>query len=252
MELIWLVPALPLAGFRPPRLRSLRCGQDGRRHRQPHRRPFSAPRACVVAWLFASPGRPARPPTRPACGPGSTRIGLAPAIALLGRRPLRRHDPGRHDRRLPHPSLLDRAYGGRGRLSPLLRLHEPLRGLHADPRARRQLPPPLPGMGRRRTLQLPPHRFLVPRPGERRRRAQGLHRHARRRRRPPAGDPPDRRRPRQPRHQASIAARAATLGAAGSASPCWRPRSSWAGARANRPSSPCRPGCPTRWPAPRP
>ena len=167
MELIWLVPALPLAGFvllafgRSMRGRtagivgSLTVG-------------LSAVSACIVACALRLARAPRHGHLRDQpVALARTRIGL-PRHRLLGGRPLRNYDPRRHDRRLPHPSLLHRAYGGRGGLSSLLRLHEPLRSLHADPRAGGQLPPPLPGLGRRGSLQLPPHRFLVSRQGERR------------------------------------------------------------------------------------
>ena len=66
-------------------------------------------------------------------------------------------------------------------LQPLLRLHEPVRRLDADPGAGRQPAAAVPGLGRRGAVQLPADRLLVQGPGQRPRGAQGLRRHARRR-----------------------------------------------------------------------
>ena len=69
---------------------------------------------------------------------------------------------------------------GRG-LQPLLRVHEPIRGLDADPGVGRQHAAALYGMGRRWSLQLSAHRFLVQGPGERSGGPQGIYCDTRRR-----------------------------------------------------------------------
>src|SRR5260370_14951593 len=80
------------------------------------------------------------------------------------------HASRRHRSWLAHPHLLHRLHGPRGRLLPLLLLPEPLHVLHAHPRPRLQLRPPLRRLGRRGPLELPAHRLLFPaqiRPGRR-------------------------------------------------------------------------------------
>ena len=96
-------------------------------------------------------------------------------------------DPGRHGYRHVDPYLRDRLHARRSPLRALLRLHEPVRVLHADARPRPEPPRPLPGLGRRGTLLVPVDRFLVREDRERERGEEGVrhdedrrHRHAHR------------------------------------------------------------------------
>ena len=72
-------------------------------------------------------------------------------------------DSDRHRHRLADSPLLDRVHarGARLRVRALLFLSESVRGVHARPRARRELPRDVRRLGRRRALLLPAHRILV-------------------------------------------------------------------------------------------
>ena len=173
--------------------------------------------------------------------------GLLTVDLPLSRRPVGRHDPRRHRRRLFHSPLLIGAHGTRRRVQPLLRLYEPLCRLHADARAGGQPPASLSRLGRGGAVQLPPHRILVPRCRKHPRRQQGLHRHPRGRHGAchrtdlpfPAARHAQRSRKSCPGRRHS--GRAAPKRPPGQRFFCWAAR--WA----NRRSFRCRPGCPMPW-----
>ena len=103
----------------------------------------------------------------------------------------RRHAAGGHLRRLADPHLFHRLHGARGRLLPLLLLSESVHVLHADAGAGREPHRDVRRLGRRRPVQLPADRLLVPEEVGDGRRQESLLRHAHRRlrlhRRHPAG-----------------------------------------------------------------
>ena len=163
-ELLWLIPALPLAGFLVLALVGRRLSARGRRRRR--RRARSALSAvagdrCVALGFLAAP------PAGSAYHADALDLDAAsaastPAIAFYLDALSLVMIAGRHLRRLPDPPLLGRVHGRRRGLQPLLRLHEPVRRLDADPGAGRQPAAALPGLGRRRPVQLPADRLLVP------------------------------------------------------------------------------------------
>ena len=105
------------------------------------------------------------------------------------RRRLERHDgPHRHGHRLPHPPLLVEVHGGGSRLLPLLHVPESLHLLDAGADPRRQPSGAVRRLGRRRSLQLSAHRFLVHRGCECRGRQESLHHEPHRGLRPPRRD----------------------------------------------------------------
>ena len=92
-------------------------------------------------------------------------------------------DPRRHRHRLADSHLLDRlhARGARLRVRALLLVPEPLRGVHARARARRELPGDVRRLGGRRPLLVPADRLLVSEEVGGRRRQEGVHRQPHRR-----------------------------------------------------------------------
>ncbi len=85
---------------------------------------------------------------------------------------------------VPHPRLLDRLHAPRGdrrRLRPLLRLPEPLHVLDADARARAEPPAALRRLGRRGPLLVPADRLLLRQALRARGRQEGLRRQPHRR-----------------------------------------------------------------------
>ena len=122
-------------------------------------------------------------------GPPAGRQG--PGLHLLGaagRRALGGDDPGGDRGRDAHPHLLGVVHvaRGSGRVRPLLRLPEPVRGGHADAGPGGLAGAHLRRVGGRRALQLPAHRLLVHRSAEGLRRPEGLRGEPDRRLRVPA------------------------------------------------------------------
>ncbi len=166
MSWIWVIPALPLLGFlilavlggrmHPAGVAAVGTGSVG----------LSMLAAIFAVWTFWI-----SPPA------GGTRdvhaVGVGAGGQLLSvrlphhGRTVRGHDPGGHGGRFPDPPVLGAVHDGGGRLQPVLRLHEPLRRLHADPGDGGQPAPPVPGLGRGGVVQLPADRILVHRPGQR-------------------------------------------------------------------------------------
>ena len=219
MKFLFLIPLFPLLGFLFNFTVGVRVLAAGRATRHAataitstactcRLRPGSGSsppgRCCSPSWCpWRRWSRPRTPPTTRwsrRCGPGSRagrpqtalgagalhrRLGLPGGPALVG------DAAGRHLRGLLHPRVLDRVHGPRPRLRALHVVPEPLHVRDAHPRARRQLPRALRGLGGRRPLLVPAHRVLV-REAERLRRGQeGLHRQPHRRRRLRAGHVPD-------------------------------------------------------------
>ena len=170
--------------------------------------------------------------------------------AVSGRRIIG-HDAGGDARRLPDPSLLRGLHVRRPGLCALLRLHEPVRGRHADSGTGRQSAAAVSGMGRRGAVQLPADRLLVCGSRQRPGRAQGLHRHPRGRHRHGAGSAAAVHPVRHAGHPESDGARALVLVRWLVRWPSRPPPCCWAERLASRRSCRCRPGCPTPWPAPR-
>ncbi len=81
--------------------------------------------------------------------------------------PVADDDGGCHVRRSADPYLLDGLHGRRGGIPPVLRVHESVRRLDADPRSRRQSVAVVPRLGGRGAVQLPSDRPLVQGPRER-------------------------------------------------------------------------------------
>src|SRR5262252_7177318 len=97
----------------------------------------------------------------------------------------------RHGRRLADSHLQRRLHARRRRVRALLRLPQPVRLLHADARFGSELPGDVRGVGRGRALLVPAHRVLVRGQGERGRREEGVHHEPHRRLRLSRRDVPD-------------------------------------------------------------
>ena len=176
-------------------------------------------------------------------------------LGLSARSAQLRDDPGGHRHRLSDPRVLHRLHGARQRLLPLLRLPESVRVLHADAGAGEQLRAAVRRLGRRGPVQLPADRLLLPQEIGRRRGQESVHRQPRGRRRV------------HHRHAADAEHRSARCGSPTSMpllhSGSFTPRRGLRHAQrhracccssappANRRSSRCTSGCPTRWKAPR-
>ena len=87
---------------------------------------------------------------------------------------VRGDDPRRHRHRSADPHLLDgvHARGDRPGIRALLLVPEPVRGVHARPRARLELPGDVRRLGGRRPLFVPADRLLVPEDSRRRTQAR--------------------------------------------------------------------------------
>ena len=266
LELIWLIPLLPLVGVADQRLLRPPHVAAGGGHCWPA--PSSARRFLIGAGAVWELAQLARGTTVPrstlahldAAGRRSAAasdiqiaLGLRPGPAVGG------DAAGRHRRRLPDPRLLRRLHGPRAGLRALLRLHEPVHGDDVHAGAGRQPAGAVRRLGGRRALLLPADRLLLRqavrrahRAELRRRRPQGLHRQPHRRLRLPD-------RHALPDH---AAVRHAELPRAGRGASGMRTASGLAADRrsasccssapaASRRRSRCTSGCPTRWPAPR-
>ena len=151
--------------------------------------------------------------------------------------------PLRHRRRHADPRLRDRLHARRPALLPLLRLHEPVLRLDADPGARLELPRHLPRVGGRRAVLVPAHLVLVRAPRRGDRRQEGVHHHPHRRLRLHDRDVPDLL---EGRHARLLGARRGEQ--ARPEAPRPRSRSCSSSARSARArSSRCTSGCPTPW-----
>ena len=160
IDAVWLIPALPLAGFLillvagrrlgDPRAGWLATAMMGGR--------FVV--AVVVFFGLLGEHGEERVFAQDPVHRGS--VGrLRRRRRLPGRPAVDHHGPVRHRRRRPHPPVLDRLHARRRALPDVLRLPEPVRLLHAHARAGRQLPAHLPRLGGRGRLLLPPHLLLV-------------------------------------------------------------------------------------------
>ena len=207
MDLIWLIPLLPGLGAarqrprRRPLLQQAHVRPGGQRGdgRGPGARALRVLAAARAARGRARAHRARRcvDPVDPAGALGRHRRQLRRPLGLPPRSAVRDDDPRRHRRRVPDPRLLDRlhARGVEGRLRAVLRVPEPLRLLHADARARRQLPRDVRRVGGRRPLLVPADRVLLREEERVGRRQEGVHRQPDRRlglhrRDVPASSPP--------------------------------------------------------------
>ena len=178
LQLLWLIPALPAAGFLLLTLLNRRLSRTGRGlDRRRVRRPRGARRPARLRQLHRLAAGRRRVPPGPVDLDGRRR--LRAQHRLLPRRRQRHLGAGHHLRRLPHPPVLHRAHGARRGLHPVLHVPEPLRRLHAHPGAGRQPAAAVPRLGGRGPLQLPAHLVLAEGPAERVQRPQGVHRHPR-------------------------------------------------------------------------
>ena len=204
LGLLWLIPAFPAAGFLALVLLDRRLSRRGAAWIGAGSVGLSALVALLVCGSFI-----VSPACRRCLSPGPLdlvrRRRLRPDDRPLPRRRERALGARHHRRRLPHPPVLHRAHGARRGLHAVLHVHEPVRRFDADPGAGRQPAAALPGLGGRRTLQLPAHLLLAEGPAERVLRPQGIHRHAR-------GRHGDDRRPLPAVHAAAHAADPAAAG----------------------------------------
>ena len=86
----------------------------------------------------------------------------------------RDHAAGRHRRGLADPHLFHRIHARRSRLPPVFLLPESLHVFHADAGPGGQLPADVCRLGRRRAVQLPADRLLLPEAIRHQRRQQGV------------------------------------------------------------------------------
>ena len=170
LDLLWLVPALPLAGVRVLLLLGARLRRDERcvvgvRVGRARRRvdavlvALASSRAAARTRAFDA-GALDLDRRRRTSAPRSRFYLDALSLVMM----LRRHRASASSSTSTPPS----SWRERRGLQPLLRLHEPVRRLHAHAGAGRQPAAALPGLGRRGAVQLPADRLLVPGPGERR------------------------------------------------------------------------------------
>ena len=177
LELLWLIPALPLLGFLDPdagRIAPLahRGGLRGRGLGRPVR--GGHPDRGAELHGRAARGSPLYPDPVGVVGRGR----LPARLRLLPGRPVADDDLRGHVRGFPHPPLLRRVHDGGGRgLQPLLRLHEPVRLRHAHAAAGGQPDAAAARLGGRGPVQLPADRLLLQGRGQRPGREQGVHRH---------------------------------------------------------------------------
>ena len=160
LNCLWVIPALPLGGFL---VLALLGGRMSRRLTAvigAGSVGLSAVAALLVAGSFWGGAPPGRAYTQTLWVWLNT-DGFSPAIALYLDALSMVMMLVVTWRRLSHPPVLHRIHDRRGRLQPVFRLHEPLRGRHADPGAGRQSALALPWLGRRRPLQLSADRLLV-------------------------------------------------------------------------------------------
>ena len=154
LDLVWIVPALPLFGAVVLLLFGKRIGEPIAGWIATGLMMLSFVASLVMFFAMLDL-------------PNEVRVNIDhPVHVDAGRHPARRHgllrrpavghlDPARHRRRHADPPLLDRVHARRRALQPLLRLPEPVRRLDADARARLELPRHLPRVGGRRPLLVP-------------------------------------------------------------------------------------------------
>ena len=180
VNLLWLIPLLPLLG-------AVINGALGKRL---SRGVIGAIACGSVALSFAisADGLPSDAPhagREPAHRPELLHVdsgGILPGHSRLhARSPLRVDDPDRHRRWIPDSRLLDGLHARRSRVLSLLCVPEPVHVLDADAGPGEQLSPDVCRMGRCRSLLLSPDWILVQEAIGRGRRQEGLHRQPRRR-----------------------------------------------------------------------
>ena len=242
---MWLIPALPLAGFvlillfgrrlGEPKAGYLATAMIGGRVRRGRRRVL---RPAVEAGRGA---RPRRDAVRVAAGRVAARRHGVP------RRPAEHHDvPVRHRHRLADPPLPDRLHARGPEVLEVLPLPQPVRLLDADARPRREPPRDVPRLGgRRHVLVLPDLVLAHPGVGGDGRQ-EGVRHQPRRRLRVHAGDVPG-----LPGRRHGELLGASTTPPRAARSPSRRPPRSppccSSAPPARAPSCRCTSGCPTRW-----